>query len=182
MGSWENNVYVVVCLQTKRSLIVDAAAEAATIIDLAAGSTPQAILTTHGHVDHIGAAADVADHFSIPILLHGADADGRLGAEPLQPGPVEIGDVVATVLSTPGHTPGSVCVGLPGIVLSGDTLFPGGPGATGGPGSSFAEIVASIESVLFTLPGETLVAPGHGLDTTIGDEAPQLGEWVARGW
>jgi glyoxylase-like metal-dependent hydrolase (beta-lactamase superfamily II) len=85
---------------------------------------------------------------------------------------------------TPGHTPGSICFRLEGtpVVFSGDTLFPGGPGNTTFPGGDFATIIRSIEDRLFSLPADTVVLPGHGADTTIGDERPHLQEWVERGW
>ena len=94
----------------------------------------------------------------------------------------EIEAIPATVLSTPGHTPGSVCLSLPGVVFTGDTLFPGGPGATRFNHSSFPTIIESIESALFTLDDETVVLPGHGASTTIGKERPELASWIERGW
>jgi glyoxylase-like metal-dependent hydrolase (beta-lactamase superfamily II) len=86
------------------------------------------------------------------------------------------------ILHTPGHTPGSVCVLLEGVVLTGDTLFPGGPGATHFSHGSFPTIIGSIEEHLFTLPDDTIVFPGHGEGTTIGAERPQLPDWIERGW
>ncbi|MGL5930239.1 MAG: MBL fold metallo-hydrolase, partial [Dermatophilaceae bacterium] len=94
-----------------------------------------------------------------------------------------VGDVAASVLHTPGHAPGAVCLSVPalGVLFSGDTLFRGGPGATGRSYSDFPTIIASIRDRLLTLPGETVVLTGHGDPTTIADEAPHLQEWVARG-
>jgi glyoxylase-like metal-dependent hydrolase (beta-lactamase superfamily II) len=86
------------------------------------------------------------------------------------------------VIHTPGHTPGGICLLANGHLVSGDTLFPGGPGNTWGDADRFAEIMSALESKLFTLPDETRVYPGHGDDTTIGTERPHLGEWRARGW
>ena len=88
----------------------------------------------------------------------------------------------SNVVHTPGHTPGSTCLVLPEVVFTGDTLFPGGPGATRSPEASFDRIIDSIASDLFTLEPSTLVMPGHGLDTTVGAEAPNLDEWRRRRW
>jgi glyoxylase-like metal-dependent hydrolase (beta-lactamase superfamily II) len=96
---------------------------------------------------------------------------------------ITVGDLRLHALHTPGHTPGSVCFTLEGwpILFSGDTLFPGGPGATQSP-SAFAEIIRSLDNRLLPLPEDMLVLPGHGLDTTIGTERPHLGEWAERGY
>jgi glyoxylase-like metal-dependent hydrolase (beta-lactamase superfamily II) len=97
---------------------------------------------------------------------------------------IQIGDVRLHTILTPGHTPGSMCFLVEGspVLFSGDTLFPGGPGATKFPGSSFPTIIESIDRRLLTLPETTLVLPGHGDDTTIGNERPHLQEWIDRGW
>lgn len=98
---------------------------------------------------------------------------------------IEVGDLRLRTIKTPGHTPGSICfriVDKP-ILFSGDTLFPGGPGNTSLEGGDFETIITSIEDLLFAdLPADTLVLPGHGDDTTIGDESPHLAEWIDRGW
>lgn len=95
---------------------------------------------------------------------------------------IGVGDEELRVLHTPGHTPGSVCFHLVGTLIAGDTLFPGGPGATHGNTEHFAQIIGAIRDKLFLMPDETLVRPGHGDDTTIGAERPRLQEWIARGW
>jgi glyoxylase-like metal-dependent hydrolase (beta-lactamase superfamily II) len=174
VGSYENNVYIV----------ADAAAEADRILAAAADVTPIALLTTHGHFDHVGAAAEVSAGLGIPFYLHEADA-GIAGMEPdrpLEEGEMTVGRLGLRVIHTPGHTPGSMCIIAGGVVLTGDTLFPGGPGATHGIAAKFTEIIDSIERRLFTLDPEMLVMPGHGLDTTIGAEKPFLEEWTRRGW
>lgn len=184
VGSYENNAYIVACRRTSRAVIVDAAAEPETIVAAMDGLAPQAILTTHGHFDHVGAAQQVASTLGIPFLLHPADEElAKMSADgPVGEGPITVGEIEITAVHTPGHTLGSTCLLLPGVALTGDTLFPGGPGATVSPGSSFEQIIASIEEHLMVLPDETLVMPGHGLDTTIGTERPSLPEWIARGW
>lgn len=184
VGSFGNNSYVVACLQTASSIIVDAAADADAVIDLAAGTEPVAIFTTHGHADHVGAAGDVAARLNIPMRLHRADWDicPVNADEALEPGPFRLGDGTLQVAHTPGHTPGSVVITTPGAALTGDTLFPGGPGATRFPYSNFDQIMDSLESKIFSLPDETIVMPGHGLDTTLGAERPALPEWRERRW
>ena len=184
VGPWENNAYAVICRTTGISVLVDAAAEPDALVELLDGSRPSAILTTHGHPDHVGAVEELRRRLGVPWHLHPADAPlvGLEPDEPLLPGEIVVGEVRLAAVHTPGHTPGSTCLVGDGYVLTGDTLFPGGPGATRGPGSSFEAIVASIRDRLFSLPGDTLVFPGHGLDTTIGAERPHLEEWVARGW
>lgn len=180
----DNNVYLVVCRSTNRSLIVDAASEPDDIVAMASGTEVVGVATTHGHWDHHGAIPEVTDRLSVPFLLHPDDAEiaGKSPDGELADGELAIGDVTAQVLHTPGHTPGSVCIALDGAVLTGDTLFPGGPGATRLDHSSFDTIIESISTKLFTLPGETIVFPGHGASTTIATERPELPVWIERGW
>jgi glyoxylase-like metal-dependent hydrolase (beta-lactamase superfamily II) len=180
----ENNVYLITCTATRASLIVDAAGDPDAVIALAEGTDVKGVATTHGHWDHHGAIPDVTDTLDVPFMLHSADVD-LAGKKPeflLVEGPLSVGDSEVQILHTPGHTQGSVCILLPGVVITGDTLFPGGPGATRFDHSSFDTIIESITSKLFTLPDDTVVLPGHGNSTTIGTERPQLSEWIERGW
>ena len=184
VGSWENNAYVLACRSTGAAVVIDAAAEADRVVAATEDVEPLALLTTHGHFDHVGAAREVADRLDIPFYLNSADAQ-TFGLTPdawLNSGPIAVGELTLTAIETPGHSPGSVCFTIGGLLFSGDTLFPGGPGATSGPGADFTQIMASLEDRLFTLADNTLVLPGHGLDTTIGTERPHLLEWRARGW
>jgi glyoxylase-like metal-dependent hydrolase (beta-lactamase superfamily II) len=180
----DNNVYLIRCTATDASLIVDAASDTDAIIALAEGTEAIGVATTHGHWDHRGAIPEVTDALDVPFLLHSADEElaGKKPDTPLVEGSLSIGDVEAQIRHTPGHTPGSVCILLPGAVITGDTLFPGGPGATRFEHSSFDTIIESISSKLFTLPDDTVVLPGHGNSTTTGTERPQLSAWIARGW
>ncbi|KAA3636565.1 MAG: MBL fold metallo-hydrolase [Armatimonadetes bacterium] len=183
VGPIDNNAYLIRCKRTGMSVLVDAADDIDQLTQLVGDSTVKSIVTTHGHWDHHQAADDASQQFGAPTLLHPLDRDiAGKAFEALDPGPLSIGEVDATVVHTPGHTPGSVCVILDGVVLTGDTLFPGGPGATRFDHSSFPTIIESIRSHLFTLPDETVVLPGHGDSTTIGKERDQLDAWIARGW
>ena len=185
LGPMSNNVYILTDESRNESVIVDASFDADAIAEAAAGTTVRAILLTHGDHDHIDALAALQARFAVPVAIHPADAD-RLASPPdilLQEGnSIGVGDEEVRVLHTPGHTPGSVCFHLVGTLIAGDTLFPGGPGATHGNAADFAQIIGAIRDKLFLLPDDTLVRPGHGGDTTIGAERPHLHEWIARGW
>ena len=185
----DNNIWLIG--DDREVLVVDAAHTAAPIIEAIAGRTVTAIVCTHGHNDHINAAAEVADATGAPILVHDAD---RMLWDDVYPdrapdGSLHDGDVLSvggmdlTVVHTPGHSPGGVCLydAANGRVFGGDTLFKGGPGATGRSFSSFDTIIDSIRTHLLTLPGDTVVYTGHGDTTTVGDEAPSLDDWIARG-
>ena len=189
-GSWEvdNNVWLVG--DDTDVLVVDAAHDAAAILDAVGGRRLVGVVCTHAHNDHVNAVAEVVAATGATAYLHPADRVlwDQTQADP--PGAVladgqviTVGDVDLTVLHTPGHAPGACCLHAPalGVVLSGDTLFRGGPGATGRSYSDFPTIVESIRTVLLGLPPETVVLTGHGDPTTIGAEAPHLPEWIARG-
>ncbi len=190
-GTWnvDNNVWLVG--DDREVLVVDAAHDAAAILDGVGDRKVVTVVCTHGHNDHINAAVEVAAATDAPIALHPDDAMlWEQEYDVLRPD-IDASDgtgfdVAGTrvgVLHTPGHSPGSVCLYLEdlGAVFSGDTLFQGGPGATGRSYSDFPTIIDSIRRHLLSLPVTTVVHTGHGEDTTIGEEAPHLDEWIARG-
>ncbi|MER5204076.1 MBL fold metallo-hydrolase [Streptomyces sp. NPDC002825] len=190
-GSWDvdNNVWIVG--DDTEAIVIDAAHDAEAIVRALAGRTLRAIVCTHAHNDHIDAAPELADRTGAPILLHADDLPlwKQTHPERSPDGELADGQVLSaagtelTVLHTPGHAPGAVCVYAPGLdtVFSGDTLFAGGPGATGRSFSHFPTIIDSIRDRLLSLPAATVVRTGHGDPTTIGAEAPHLDEWIARG-
>ncbi|MFI7635426.1 MBL fold metallo-hydrolase [Nonomuraea sp. NPDC049400] len=190
-GTWEvdNNVWLL--SDGDQVLVIDPAHDAAAIAEAVGERRVVGIVCTHAHDDHVNAAPALAALTGAPVLLHpgdevlwklthpvatpdGALADGQI---------LRVGGTAVHVLHTPGHAPGAVCLYVPtlGVLFSGDTLFRGGPGATGRSFSDFPTIIKSISTTLLTLPGETAVHTGHGDDTTIGAEAPQLEDWIRRG-
>ncbi|WP_405846391.1 MBL fold metallo-hydrolase [Streptomyces sp. NBC_01518] len=191
-GTWDvdNNVWIVG--DDHEVVVIDAAHDADAIAKAVGDRRLTAVICTHAHNDHIDAAPDLADRTSAPVLLHADDLplwkqthpdrapDGELGDGQV----VAVAGVEVTVLHTPGHAPGAVCLYVPALnaLFSGDTLFAGGPGATGRSYSHFPTIVDSIRDRLLGLPGDTVVYTGHGDTTTVGAEAPHLQEWIARGF
>lgn len=189
-GTWDvdNNVWVVG--DESECVIIDAAHDATPILAAVGERDVVAILLTHAHDDHIGAARQLAETTEAEVWLHPEDrmlwdvvhdvapdgelADGQRFA---------VGGEELVVLHTPGHSPGAVCFHLPALqrVFTGDTLFNGGPGATGRSYSDFPTIIDSITNKLLGLPPETVVHTGHGDDTSIGTEAPHRQEWIDRG-
>ncbi|MGW7066233.1 MBL fold metallo-hydrolase [Streptomyces sp. NPDC054855] len=190
-GTWDvdNNVWIVG--DDSEVVVIDAAHDADAIAAAVGERRVVAIVCTHAHDDHIDAAPALADRTGAPILLHPADAELWKQTHPDRVPDGELADgqelavagVALKVLHTPGHCLGAVSLHVPALatVFTGDTLFAGGPGATGRSFSDFPTIVDSIRDRLLTLPPETVVRTGHGDSTTVGAEAPHLEEWIARG-
>ncbi|MGH9103686.1 MAG: MBL fold metallo-hydrolase [Acidimicrobiales bacterium] len=186
VGPLDNNVYVLRCKATGEAVLIDAADEAEQLLELCRELGVRKVLETHGHWDHVQAVPALRQAgFEVGIGLQDAGMiDGHDFV--VEDGDLfDVGRLSLRALHTPGHTPGSTCYHLAGsgLLFSGDTLFPGGPGATRNPGGDFGTIIDSIGGRLFgALPDETVVLPGHGGDTTIATERPHLQEWVERGW
>jgi glyoxylase-like metal-dependent hydrolase (beta-lactamase superfamily II) len=195
VGPMDNNAYLVTCSQTGETLLIDAANDADILLELIQRYAPKLslIVTSHQHQDHWIALADVVKATGAPTAAHQPDAE----ALPVKPDrvlangdTVKIGELSFDVIHLQGHTPGSVALALDGVdpetgathLFTGDCLFPGGVGKTWKEGD-FEQLLGDVTSRVFNVYGDsTVVYPGHGDDTTLGAERPQLGEWKKRGW
>jgi glyoxylase-like metal-dependent hydrolase (beta-lactamase superfamily II) len=181
VGPYDNNVYLI--SSGGQALIVDGAADAERILGEVAsrGLTVTAIVETHGHMDHVQALADLVRALGVPVLANPGDR-WPVPTEPLADGrSLTVGDTQVRAIHSPGHTPGSTCFAVPGFLFSGDALFPGGPGKTEN-AAAFRQAMTSLDGLFGELADETRICPGHGLDSTIGRERPQVEVWRARGW
>jgi len=192
VGAFQANCYVLGCEATGEGLVIDPGSEPRRILDMVArmGLRVTAIVNTHAHVDHIGANLDVKNATGADLLIHEADEPymknslknltllSPFSAKPGQPDrllregdKVEVGQEISLeVIHTPGHTPGGICLYGDGILFTGDTLFAGSIGRTDLPGGNLERLIASIRDKLLSLPGDTVVYPGHGPSSTIGEE------------
>ncbi len=194
VGPMDNNVYLVTCADTGESLLIDAANDPDLLVDLVREHAPKLalIITTHQHFDHWQALGAVAEATGAPTAAH------ELDAEPLPIPPerfldggdvLSLGDLTFDVIHLSGHTPGSIALALRPAgertavqLFTGDCLFPGGPGRTTNP-EEFDSLMTGLETDVFGVYGDdTVVYPGHGDDTTLGEERPRLAEWRERGW
>jgi glyoxylase-like metal-dependent hydrolase (beta-lactamase superfamily II) len=182
VGPFDNNVYIV--RAGGETLLIDAANDADRLLQEIGEDSLVAIVETHGHFDHVQALGDIVKSKRCPVYAHAGDA----ASMPVATTPMADGDVLSIggreirALHTPGHTPGSICVLAGSFLFSGDALFPGGPGNTEGDPARFAQAMDAIEQKMMTLPDDTRVCPGHGLDTFIGREREYVSVWRRRGW
>ena len=179
---YDNNAYVIVCRATGESIVIDAPREVDKVIAETQGTRVRSVLITHSHFDHIEGFEAMRSKLATSYAIHRDDAP-RLSSPPdyyLEEGDViPVGDLSLQVLFTPGHTPGGICLLMPGHLFSGDTLFPGGPGKTRGP-AEFRQVVESITGRLLPLPADTHVYPGHGADTTIRTAGEEYAAFAAK--
>lgn len=187
VGPYDNNVFVIRCRRTGEAVLIDAANEHELLLEMCRDLGVRRVLETHGHFDHIGAVAELREAgYEVAVTSQDAPMLVDVGYDVFLDDAevVEFGRLRLDAIHTPGHTPGSISFALVGtpLLFTGDTLFPGGPGATHFEGGDFETIIRSIDDRLFTFATETIVLPGHGNDTTIGAERPHLAEWVSRGW
>lgn len=187
VGPYDNNVFVIRCKQSGDAVLIDAANEHERLLQLCNQLGVKRVLETHGHFDHIGAIPAMREAgYEVAVTAADAPRLKEVGYDVFLDDKevVEIGKLRLHVIHNPGHTEGSMSFKIDGapLLFTGDTLFPGGPGNTSFEGGDFDTIIKSITERMFVFPDDTLVLPGHGLDTTIGRERPHLDEWIARGW
>ncbi len=187
VGPYENNVFVVRCRATGESVLIDAANEHELLLDMCRSLGVRRVLETHGHWDHIQAVPAMREAgYEVGVSSLDAPRLKDVGYDVFidDKEVIEVGRLRLHAIHNPGHTEGSISFKVDNtpLLFTGDTLFPGGPGNATFEGGDFTTIIESIDTKLFTFPVDTIVLPGHGLDTTIGTERPHLGEWVERGW
>ncbi|MDO5644817.1 MAG: MBL fold metallo-hydrolase [Dermabacter sp.] len=195
VGPMDNNAYLLTCRVSGAQLLIDAAADTPRLLRLIREGSPTSrldqILTTHSHFDHVGALAQVAAATGARTLAGAKDAPdiATPTATPLRHGDmIRVGVNDLEIVALRGHTPGSIAVlyrgGADGTHLfTGDSLFPGGLGATRGDSAKFRQLFTDVKERVFdVLDDETWVYPGHGEDTTLGAERPHLDQWEQRGW
>jgi glyoxylase-like metal-dependent hydrolase (beta-lactamase superfamily II) len=182
MGPYDNNGYIVTCPETNEGIIIDTPAEAEKLLSQIGDVQIKHILITHKHQDHLLGFDDITGAVDAPVGIGVNDVDGlpRAPESELSDGMIiRFGNQEMTVLDTPGHTEGATCFLLGKHLFSGDTLFPGGPGRTRSP-EGFQQIVDNITKKLLTLPDDTVVYPGHGLDTTIGKSREEYQAFASK--
>ncbi|MGH3470498.1 MAG: MBL fold metallo-hydrolase [Nocardioidaceae bacterium] len=190
VGPMDNDTYLLRCRETDQQVLIDAANEAKVILELVGESGLETVITTHQHGDHWQALASVVEATGAATVAGTDDVDGipvPTSRPVINGDTIPVGTCTLEVIHLVGHTPGSIALlyddpdGSPHL-FTGDSLFPGGPGKTSS-AQDFSSLIGDLEQKIFArLPDETWVYPGHGNDTTLGDERPHLAEWRARGW
>ena len=187
VGSYDNNFFVIRCRATGNAVLIDAANEHEKLLELCTQLGVRRVLETHGHWDHIQAIPAMREAgYEVAVTAADAPRLKDVGYDVFidDAEVIEVGNLRLHAIHNPGHTEGSISFAVANtpLLFTGDTLFPGGPGNTALEGGNVATIIQSIDNKLFTFPPDTIVLPGHGLDTTIGTERPHLQTWVDRGW
>jgi len=178
------NTYLLRCAKSGQCVLIDAPGNAETVIDELGDSRVQYILMTHAHMDHTMALEELIKLPGVSLAAH----QGEIKALPVQADRLledgdllHCGELEIKVIHTPGHTPGGLCYLVDGILLGGDTLFPGGPGKTASP-ENLSTLLASIKNKILTLPAQTVIYPGHGDPTTVAEQRPKVEAFLARGY
>ncbi len=182
LGPFSTNTYIVVCRDTGESLIVDVPGEINKILERLKNTIPKYIVITHSHIDHIAGLMELKEDINVPVAIHPLDANNL----PIDPDIVlndgdhlYVGKMDLRILHTPGHTPGSISLLSDRFIISGDTIFPGGPGKTRTPGD-FKKLMNTLQNKIFTLPEDTVIYPGHGDSTVIDREKAEYTSFIAR--
>jgi glyoxylase-like metal-dependent hydrolase (beta-lactamase superfamily II) len=186
LGPYANNAYILADERSRQAIFVDAPLDSEKALEAAKGYDVKRIVITHRHGDHWAQIDLVRDRLGAPVYCHEADrepyakkVDGTVSDNE----EIEVGDTIVRVLHTPGHTPGSICLLVPtsahDVLISGDTLFPGGPGRSDS-NAALKQMVQSIADRLLPLPENTAVMPGHGDDTTIADSKREYAVFASR--
>jgi len=182
LGPFGTNAYIITCQATGDSILVDAPAEAGEILRRLEGTNPKYIVITHNHFDHIMVLNELKSELKIPVAAHPLDAVNLPSPPEVELGDgdtMDVGRLKVKVLHTPGHTPGSLCLLVGKHLISGDTLFPGGPGKTGTP-ADLKQIIDTLVTKIFVLPGDTAVYPGHGTPTVLAKEKEEFAVFSSR--
>jgi hydroxyacylglutathione hydrolase len=182
LGPFGTNAYIIVCQKTHDSVLIDTPAEANTILERLKGTNPKYILLTHNHMDHLGALSELHSKLKVPLAAHASDA-GNLPSKPeilLNDGDtISVGELTIEVIHTPGHSPGSLCFKVGRHLMSGDTIFPGGPGRTKAP-DELKRLINSITEKILVLPDDTAIHPGHGESTVLKKEKDEFAVFSSR--
>jgi glyoxylase-like metal-dependent hydrolase (beta-lactamase superfamily II) len=191
VSGFSNNAFLITCMRTGMSVIIDTPADPTELIEAAEITRVEAVLITHGHRDHVEGFGDVSRNFHVPAGIGADDRESlptsaNVVIEVSTGNTIVVGDITLRAMATPGHTPGSTCYLLESPdnsdithVFTGDTLFPGGPGKSSSH-EALNQIVESLKSHIFTLPDSTVVLPGHGEFTTIGDSKREFAVFESK--
>jgi hydroxyacylglutathione hydrolase len=182
LNEWNTNAYIVICKVTGESMVVDAPGKVDEILKRMEGTQPQLIAITHGHMDHIEVLAKLRQELQVPVAMHPLDADPmniKVDIELYDGAVLTIGKLQIDVLHTPGHTKGGVSLLTDNYLITGDTLFPGGPGMTKTP-EQLKTLIDTLVTKIFVLPDNTRILPGHGEPTILRKEKREFAVFSSK--